>query len=67
MRLFQVNSAEQHKQWVNLDAVTLITYLGGERRPAQLELTLFNGVVQVTDPNEMQEVAEILGITIPAS
>jgi hypothetical protein len=67
MRLFQINSEKQGKEWVNLDAVTLVTYLNGERRPAHLELLLFNGVVRVTDPNEIKEIALILGITIPAS
>jgi hypothetical protein len=67
MRLLQIVGGKAHPEWINLDAVTLVTYTGGGDGPAQLELILFNGVALVTDPSEINEIGRILGITIPAS
>ncbi len=65
MRLFQITAGPDRQEWINLDAVTHVTYMSGEARPPQLELILFNGVAEVTDANEIKEIALILGIAIP--
>ena len=67
MRLFQIVGGKAHPEWINLDAITIVTYVSGVDGPAQLELIHFNGVVHVTDPSEIKENGLILGITIPAS
>ena len=67
MRLFEITTGKRDKEWVNLDAVTLVSCMSRDGRPAQLELHLFNGVAHVSEPDEIKEIARILGIALPAS
>ena len=67
MRLVRITTRKDCVEWINLDAVTVVTYLSASGGPERLELILFNGSAQVTDSNEIKEIALILGIVIPAS
>ena len=67
MHLFRITTKNDCVEWVNLDAVTLVTFMSGQGCPDQLELILFNGVAQIKDAGEIKEIARILGIAIPSS
>jgi hypothetical protein len=64
MRLFKVNAVTRSPLWVNLDSVVQVTYRSPTDGGPKLELELQSGGYDVLDPDDIKNVALILGISL---
>ncbi len=67
MRLYEFtpNRASKTKAWIDLDSVVRVDYVTGASAGDGLLLTFTQGSATVGVPDEIKEVALILGIKLP--
>jgi hypothetical protein len=68
VRLYEISSEGQPKEWINLDLVTRVGFYtqAGSNAP-ELEFRLVGGgaPAPITDVAKIKEIGKILGITFP--
>ena len=70
MRLYEISADGASREWINLDLVTRAGfYVPPGSGVPELELRLAGGgaPAPVTDTKKIQEIARLLGLTLPAN
>ena len=64
MRLYKINTGERRPQWINLDSVVQAEYFSPTNGGPKLHLDFQSGAYDVIDPDDIKNVALILGISL---